>query len=61
MVDKGLRALKYNHQEGQVMLSLQGTYVGHTTAAARSLSWGERHIINGPAYRIRRPWARQRR
>ena len=49
MVDKGLRALKYNHQEGQVMLSLQGTYVGHTTAAARSLSWGRETYYQWPS------------
>jgi GNAT superfamily N-acetyltransferase len=38
MVDKGLRALKYNNRSAQCVLSLEGTYVGHTTAAARSVS-----------------------
>ncbi len=49
MVDKGLRALKYNHREGQVVFSLEGTYVGHTTAAARSLSWGREGYFNWPS------------
>jgi RHH-type proline utilization regulon transcriptional repressor/proline dehydrogenase/delta 1-pyrroline-5-carboxylate dehydrogenase len=37
-VDKGLRALLWHRPEGEVALSLEGAYVGHTVASARSLS-----------------------
>ncbi len=36
--DKTVRALRLHRPGGQVVLGLEGGYVGHTTAAARSLS-----------------------
>ena len=38
MVDKSLRALKHMRGEGVLAVGVQGGYLGHTTAAARSLS-----------------------
>jgi acetylornithine/succinyldiaminopimelate/putrescine aminotransferase/GNAT superfamily N-acetyltransferase len=38
MVDKALRAIKYANKQADVVLSFEGCYVGHTTAAARSVS-----------------------
>jgi len=38
MVDKSLRALKHKRVEGRLAIGLEGGYLGHTTAAARSLS-----------------------
>ncbi len=38
VVDKGLRALRVHRPAGDVVIGLQRQYVGHTTAAARSLS-----------------------
>jgi adenosylmethionine-8-amino-7-oxononanoate aminotransferase len=37
-IDKSLRMLRWHRKEGQVAIGLEGGYVGHTTAAARSLS-----------------------
>lgn len=37
-VDKSLRCLRLGRKDGQIAIGLQGGYVGHTTAAARSLS-----------------------
>jgi RHH-type proline utilization regulon transcriptional repressor/proline dehydrogenase/delta 1-pyrroline-5-carboxylate dehydrogenase len=36
--DKSLRMLRWHRKEGQIAIGLEGGYVGHTTAAARSLS-----------------------
>lgn len=36
--DKTVRLLKWHRKKGRVVLGLEGGYVGHTTAAARSLS-----------------------
>ena len=38
MIDKTIRALKHNRKAGHVVIGLDGGYVGHTTAAARSLT-----------------------
>jgi len=38
MVDKSLRALKHTRTEGRLAVGVRGGYLGHTTAAARSLS-----------------------
>jgi RHH-type transcriptional regulator, proline utilization regulon repressor / proline dehydrogenase / delta 1-pyrroline-5-carboxylate dehydrogenase len=53
--DKALRALKWHRPAGTVVLGLEGGYVGHTTAAARSLSDPAVHA-QGPGYF--RGWAR---
>jgi succinylglutamate-semialdehyde dehydrogenase len=38
IVDKGLRCLKVKRREAEIVIGLRGQYVGHTTAAARSLT-----------------------
>jgi succinylglutamate-semialdehyde dehydrogenase len=38
IVDKGLRALRVSRPTGDVVIGLKRQYVGHTTAAARSIS-----------------------
>ncbi len=38
VVDKGLRALRVNRPAGDIVIGLKRQYVGHSTAAARSLS-----------------------
>ncbi len=38
MVDKGLRCLKVTRPQAEIAIGLKGQYVGHTTAAARSLT-----------------------
>ena len=38
MIDKAIRALKYKRPQADVVIGLEKQYVGHTTAAARSLS-----------------------
>lgn len=53
--DKAVRLLRWHRAAGQVVLGLDGGYVGHTTAAARSLSDPRVHR-QGPAYFDR--WAR---
>jgi succinylglutamate-semialdehyde dehydrogenase len=37
-IDKTVRMLRYHRKEGRVVIALDGGYVGHTTACARSLS-----------------------
>ena len=37
-VDKSIRTLRYYRKEAQVVIGLEGGYLGHTTAAARSIS-----------------------
>jgi acyl-CoA reductase-like NAD-dependent aldehyde dehydrogenase/4-aminobutyrate aminotransferase-like enzyme len=48
-VDKSLRMLRWHRKEGQIAIGLEGGYVGHTTAAARSLSDPRTHR-QGPAH-----------
>ena len=58
MVDKGLRSLRFHRQKAQVAIGLRGQYLGHTTAAARSLSdpgdykqpfgWFDWPLLNSP-------------
>jgi RHH-type transcriptional regulator, proline utilization regulon repressor / proline dehydrogenase / delta 1-pyrroline-5-carboxylate dehydrogenase len=47
--DKSLRMLRYHRKAGRVAIGLRGGYMGHTTAAARSLSDPSVHR-QGPAY-----------
>ncbi len=47
--EKALRALRWHRPDSQVVLGLSGGYVGHTTAAARSLSDPAVHR-GGPGY-----------
>ena len=48
MVDKALRAIKYNNRQADIVLAFEGTYVGHTTAAARSASDHEQSYFDWP-------------
>jgi acyl-CoA reductase-like NAD-dependent aldehyde dehydrogenase/4-aminobutyrate aminotransferase-like enzyme len=48
-IDKSLRMLRWHRKEAQVAIGLEGGYVGHTTAAARSLSDPRTHR-QGPAH-----------
>ncbi len=48
-VDKTLRCMRFHRPKAHIALGLQGGYVGHTTAAARSLSDAAVHR-GGPAY-----------
>jgi RHH-type transcriptional regulator, proline utilization regulon repressor / proline dehydrogenase / delta 1-pyrroline-5-carboxylate dehydrogenase len=48
-VDKALRVIKYHRGDGQIAIGFAGGYVGHTTAAARSLSDPATHR-QGPAH-----------
>jgi RHH-type transcriptional regulator, proline utilization regulon repressor / proline dehydrogenase / delta 1-pyrroline-5-carboxylate dehydrogenase len=48
-VDKALRMLRWHRKQASVAIGLAGGYLGHTTAAARSLSDPEVHR-QGPAY-----------
>ncbi|MCS6858126.1 MAG: aldehyde dehydrogenase family protein [Sandaracinaceae bacterium] len=48
-VDKSFRILRWHRKEGRFALSLEGTYVGHTTALARSISDPSTHR-QGPPY-----------
>jgi len=52
-VDKAIRTLRYYRKEAQAVIGLEGGYVGHTTAAARSISDPDVHtqgeaIFNWP-------------
>ncbi len=38
LIDKAVRMLRYHRTQGRAVITLEGTYVGHTTAAARSIS-----------------------
>jgi len=38
LIDKAVRMLRWHRTKGRQVLALEGTYVGHTTAAARSIS-----------------------
>jgi acyl-CoA reductase-like NAD-dependent aldehyde dehydrogenase/4-aminobutyrate aminotransferase-like enzyme len=48
-VDKSLKLLKWHRQEAHTAIGLEGGYLGHTTAAARSLSDPQVHR-QGPTY-----------
>ena len=48
MVDKSLRALKTTRAEGRVAIGVRGGYVGHTTAASRSISDGDQGFFGWP-------------
>ncbi len=48
MVDKSLRALKTLRTDGRVAIGVRGGYVGHTTAAARSLTDGDEGYFGWP-------------
>lgn len=48
-VDKSLRIVRWHRPEVQVAIGLEGGYVGHTTAAARSITDPAVHA-QGPAY-----------
>ena len=47
--DKSLRVLKHHRPEGVIAIGFEGGYVGHTSAAARSLSDPQVHR-GGPCY-----------
>ncbi len=47
--DKSLRMLRWHRKDAQIAIGLEGGYVGHTTAAARSLSDPKTHR-QGPAH-----------
>ena len=46
--DKSLRILRYHRPAAQVPIALEGGYLGHTTAAARSLSDPAVHVQGAP-------------
>ena len=48
-IDKTVRMLRHHRKEGRVVVSLDGAYVGHTTACARSISDPSTHG-GGPAH-----------
>ncbi|QQR89382.1 MAG: aminotransferase class III-fold pyridoxal phosphate-dependent enzyme [Myxococcales bacterium] len=48
-IDKSLRSLRSHRKEAQIAVSFKGAYLGHTTAAARSLSDPVVHHA-GPSY-----------
>jgi acyl-CoA reductase-like NAD-dependent aldehyde dehydrogenase/4-aminobutyrate aminotransferase-like enzyme len=50
-VDKSLRILRYNRPGANVAIGFAGGYVGHTTAAARSISDPAVHRQGPPHYR----------
>ncbi len=49
LVDKSLRLLKWHRPDAGVVIGFEGGYVGHTTAAARSISDPATHA-QGPTY-----------
>ena len=48
MVDKSLRALKHQRSAARVAVGLRGGYVGHTTAAARSITHDDQGFFDWP-------------
>jgi len=48
-IDKSLRMLRWHRKDAQLAIGLEGAYVGHTTAASRSLSDPRTHR-QGPAH-----------
>ncbi len=49
-VDKALRILRWHREQAQVAIGLEGGYVGHTTAAARSISDPAVHAQGQPHF-----------
>jgi len=47
--DKAIRLLRWHRKQGQRVLSFAGAYVGHTTAASRSVSCATTHA-QGPSH-----------
>lgn len=48
-IDKTVRMLRFHRKEGRIVIGLEGGYVGHTTACARSISDARVHR-GGPAH-----------
>lgn len=48
-IDKSVRMLRWHRKNGRLVISLEGAYVGHTTACARSVSDPSTHR-GGPAH-----------
>jgi len=53
-IDKSLRMLRWHRKEGQTAIGLEGGYLGHTTAAARSLSCPSTHRQGAPHFNFPR-------
>ena len=53
-IDKSLRMLRWHRKEGQTAIGLAGGYLGHTTAAARSLSCPKTHRQGAPHFNFPR-------
>jgi acyl-CoA reductase-like NAD-dependent aldehyde dehydrogenase/4-aminobutyrate aminotransferase-like enzyme len=53
-IDKSLRMLRWHRKEGQTAIGLEGGYLGHTTAAARSLSCPTTHRQGAPHFNFPR-------
>jgi acetylornithine/succinyldiaminopimelate/putrescine aminotransferase len=51
LIDKTLRLLRWHRSSAMVAIGLEGGYVGHTTAAARSISDPSVHRQGPPLYR----------
>lgn len=49
-VDKSLRILRWHRPEAQIAIGFEGGYLGHTTAAARSLSDAAVHAQGAPYF-----------
>lgn len=49
-IDKSIRMLRWHRKKGQKVIGLAGGYVGHTTAAARSLSCPSTHRQGAPHF-----------
>jgi RHH-type proline utilization regulon transcriptional repressor/proline dehydrogenase/delta 1-pyrroline-5-carboxylate dehydrogenase len=50
IVDKAIRLLRFHRKQGRVVISLEGAYVGHTTACARSVSDPSTHRQGAPHF-----------
>jgi len=48
LLDKSVRLMKYHRKAGRIVIGLDGGYVGHTTAAARSVSDPKVHRAGEP-------------
>lgn len=51
LLDKSVRLMKYHRKAGRIVIGLDGGYVGHTTAAARSVSDPAVHSAGQPWFR----------
>lgn len=49
-VDKSIRALRWHRKTADTVIAFEGTYVGHTTAAARSISDPSTHRAGAPYF-----------